>query len=325
MTEFDGPWKEALEELFEPFMALLFPQAHAGIDWSRGYEFLDKELQALAIGGENGPLFVDKLVRVWITDGSEQWVLIHVEVQSQPEAGFERRMFTYHVRIYDHHDGRPVVSLAVLGDDQPAWRPGRFGYNLWGCSVEFRFPTVKLLDLAGDVERLENDPNPFAAVVLAHLEALRTRRDDDARAVSKRRVAVSLYRRGWDAAKVRRVFRFIDWLMRLPAELDTKFWRAMQAFEQEQQMPFVTIAERYGREVGEAEGRLKGLERAVELNLTAKFGDDGRELLPRVRAVFNEGLLQALLTTIPTAVHLDEVRAVIATHEHKDVAGGAAR
>ena len=33
-NQFDGPWKEALEGFFGPFLATLFPAVHAGIDWS---------------------------------------------------------------------------------------------------------------------------------------------------------------------------------------------------------------------------------------------------------------------------------------------------
>jgi hypothetical protein len=38
MSEYDSPWKEALDAYFEPFLAFFFPQAHASIDWGRGYE-----------------------------------------------------------------------------------------------------------------------------------------------------------------------------------------------------------------------------------------------------------------------------------------------
>ena len=39
MTDFDGPWKEVLELYFERFLAFFFPQAHADIDWGRGFAF----------------------------------------------------------------------------------------------------------------------------------------------------------------------------------------------------------------------------------------------------------------------------------------------
>src|SRR4051812_18538379 len=48
MSDYDSPWKEALEYLFRPFLAFCFPQPHAEIAWDRGYESLDKELRQIA-------------------------------------------------------------------------------------------------------------------------------------------------------------------------------------------------------------------------------------------------------------------------------------
>src|SRR5581483_10979867 len=83
MADFDSPWKEALELYFPAFLLLFYPHIHADIDWPRGHEFLNKELQRLAPKGGRGRLYVDKLVKVWRKDGREAWVLIHVEVQTQ--------------------------------------------------------------------------------------------------------------------------------------------------------------------------------------------------------------------------------------------------
>lgn len=46
MSGYDSPWKAILERYFEPFMDFFFPGIHADIDWTRGYEFLHKELEA---------------------------------------------------------------------------------------------------------------------------------------------------------------------------------------------------------------------------------------------------------------------------------------
>ncbi len=32
-SDYDSPWKEALDRYFEPFLAFFLPDAHAGIDW----------------------------------------------------------------------------------------------------------------------------------------------------------------------------------------------------------------------------------------------------------------------------------------------------
>ncbi|MCP4346718.1 MAG: hypothetical protein GY795_14470 [Desulfobacterales bacterium] len=43
-ADYDSPWKEAVEVYFEAFMLFFFPNIHDEIDWSMGYEFLEKEL-----------------------------------------------------------------------------------------------------------------------------------------------------------------------------------------------------------------------------------------------------------------------------------------
>src|SRR6266852_493341 len=127
-----------------------------------------------------GRRYADKLFKVWLKDGQEAWILIHVEVQSQHDDEFPERMFVYHYRLYDRYR-RPVVSLAVLGDELANWRPNRFGYSLCGCTMGLEFPVVKLLDHGADLAALEASTNPFAPLVLAHLQTLATRQDPAAR------------------------------------------------------------------------------------------------------------------------------------------------
>jgi hypothetical protein len=78
-VDYDSAWKEVLERFFAEFTAFFFPRAHAGIDWSKGYEFLDKELQQVVRDAELGRRLADKLVKVWSRDGEEAWVLVHVD------------------------------------------------------------------------------------------------------------------------------------------------------------------------------------------------------------------------------------------------------
>lgn len=93
MADYDSPWKEALDFFFADFLQLFFPEAHADIDWDRPCESLDKELQQIAPEAEIGRRYVDKLFKVWLKSGREQWVLVHVEVQMTDEAEFPWRMY----------------------------------------------------------------------------------------------------------------------------------------------------------------------------------------------------------------------------------------
>jgi hypothetical protein len=65
-------------------MAFFFPEAHAAIDWARGYESLDTELQQIVRDAALGTRLADKPMKVWRRDGAEQIILIHTEIQGGP-------------------------------------------------------------------------------------------------------------------------------------------------------------------------------------------------------------------------------------------------
>jgi hypothetical protein len=301
VTDYDSPWKEALDSLFEPCLAFFLPVAHADIDWARGYEALDKELQKIVPAAEHGRRLVDKLVKVWLKNGEERWILIHVEVQTSREGDFARRMYVYNYRIFDRY-GREVISLALLADDDAKWRPSYFGYGRWGFQVGMEFPVRKLLDWAPHWQALEADPNPFAVVVLAHLKTLETRDNLVDRRAWKVRLVKGLYERGLTAVDVRRLFRFIDWVMDLPKALDRQFWDEIHKYEEEKKMPFMTTPERLGR--------IDGLLEGIEFGLKLKFGEAGLRLLPEIKELEDVEKLRAVLRAMETAASPEELRRV---------------
>lgn len=142
----------------------------AAVDWAKGYQFLDKELQSVSYGAVVDRRSADKLVKVWLKNGEEAWVLAHIEAQGQEEENFAQRMFIYHYWPYERYE-RQAISMAILTDEQPEWRPDTFGYELCGCRIELRFPIIKLLDYRQDWDWLESSESLFATVVMIHLKA----------------------------------------------------------------------------------------------------------------------------------------------------------
>ena len=319
MAEYDSPWKEALDVYFESFLAFFFPLAHKEINWARGYEFLDKEFQQIVRKGQVGRRSVDKLVKVWLRSGEELWVLIHVEIQMSKEGVFPRRMYIYNYRAFDRYN-REVVSLAVLADANPRWRPDTFGYERWGFRTEIRFPVVKLWDYVDRLEELEKHPNPFAVVVAAHLRTLQTRNNQAQRHALKIKLIKGLYDRGLSANNIRQLFRLIDWLMELPEPWESSFWTEIKCFEEEKDMPFMTTPERIGRREGLAEGirkgraegltegRAEGLTKGIASVLRLRFGRKGTRLMPEIRKIHDEEKLQAVLESAETVASLEDLR-----------------
>jgi hypothetical protein len=305
-TDYDGPWKEALEGFFGPFLATQFPAVHAGIDWSREPVFLDTELAEVAPEAAAGRGTVDKLVKVWTPDGAEAWVFVHVEVQSQRDPDFARRMYAYNHRLEDKH-GRMPVSLAVLGDAGPGWRPAEHAAGRWGCEVRFAFPAVKLLDYRDREAELERSANPFAAVVLAHLKAIETDADPAARGAWKFRLVKGLYDRGLDREAVRRLFRLIDGMLTLPPVEARQYRVNLEHFAQENQVPFITQTEQLWKNDGIIEGRRDGIRRLLKV----RFGQPGLDLMPRVEKVNDPAALEVVMDALETAPDLAALEALL--------------
>ena len=109
MDNKDSAWKEAIETYFPDFIKFFFPNIAKDID------------------------------------RSERWLLIHIEVQGYFEKEFAKRMFIYNYRIFDKYN-KDVVSLAILADPLPHFRPDKYKVSYWGFKQEFSFPVVKILD-----------------------------------------------------------------------------------------------------------------------------------------------------------------------------------
>lgn len=166
----------------------------------------------------------------------------------------------------DDYDS-PVASLAVLADDDAGWRPDRFGYERLGCRHSLQFPVAKLVDHAADEDALLCNPNPFALVTAAHLYTRRTRQSPGARFDAKRRLVRLLYERDWTRQRILDFFSVLDWMMRLPKELEQRLWQDIENIEGERKVKYVTSVERLAIERGLEKGMQQGLQQGMQKGL----------------------------------------------------------
>lgn len=313
--DFDSPWKEALDVYFPEFMNFFFRNIHAAVDWSRGYTFLDKEFQKITRDAATGRRHVDKLVRVFLNSGGETWLLIHVEVQGQPDADFPERMFVYHYRILDRYN-KDTVSLGVLSDPDPGFCPGPYVRDHFDCRIEFCFPTVKVLDYKEDWVALERSENPFAVVVMAHLKAQELHlREGQERKRWKLRLMRLLYERGFEREDVLKLFRFIDWLLMLPPDLERSFTEELHKIEEEKNMEYITSVERIGMKRGLEQGLRQGLEQGLQEArlmllevLSIRFGPLTPDLNELVEGITDHETLKRLHRSAVLCGSLEEFR-----------------
>ncbi len=305
-SNYDSPWKEAMDIYFEPFVEFFFPQAYSEINWSRNYESLDTELQEIIRDAETGRRLADKLVKVWRLSGQEALVLVHIEVQSQVQSDFAKRMYVYNHRLFDKYD-QEVISLAVLGDDQATWRPTSYGYSRWGFESRLQFPVVKLLDYQTQWSTLEQSANPFAVIVMAHLRTVATQGNPLQRLQSKLSLVRGLYERGYGRNQILELFRLIEWMMVLPEELERNFRTELRRYEEEKRMPYITGFEREGMVQATRENVIEALE--------TRFGVVPVSFSSHLKALNDLTQLKRLLRQAITVGSIEEFEQVLAESE----------
>ena len=316
--DYDGAWKETLERFLPEFLALAFPAIAAEIDWSFPFRFLDTELQEVVREAESGRVRADKLVEVRRRDGIGEWILIHAEVQAQRDDALAERMFRYYYRILDRFQ-LPVVSVAVLADPHPFWKPSRYERLDHGCRLSFDFPICKLSEI--DLTPWLDAGNPVARVIAAHRVAQSTGGDPARRQTGKLALVRSLLGSGLSEPDVREVLRLIHWLLALPAPEELSFRQELRKLQQETSMPYISTYDRLVREEGRQEGRQEGqitaLREVLVEGLTLRFGPPSEELLSRIEGVWDELQLRRLVRAAFTATSPESFAQAVSADQGK--------
>jgi hypothetical protein len=115
-----------------------------------------------------------------------------------------------------------------------------------------------------------------------------------------------LYAREYSREQILAWFRVLDWILRLPEDLEREFMDELIAFEEQENMPYVTSAERIGIQKGLEQGRQEG-EAAILLRLIAlKFGAPSEAVRERIEAAEADTLLD-WSARILTAEQVDDI------------------
>ncbi|MEB3189418.1 MAG: hypothetical protein VKL42_03645 [Snowella sp.] len=310
-ANYDESWKEALSEYFDDFLAFFFTEIYQQIDWTKTPQSLDKELQQITASSETDKCIADKLYQVWLLDSQEIWILIHIEVQSQYDTEFSQRMYVYNYRAFDLYQ-KPVLSLAILGDERFNWRPTHFRYGFAGSEVTIKFSIVKLLDYQSHWSELESSLNPFAMIVMAHLKTKATTGNPEQREVWKWSLIRGLYERGLTRERIIKLFQIIDRMMTLPRFLQESLDFKIQQFEEERTMPLLSNMElrgmERGKEIGKEIGALQKARDYIKAVLRVRLGEVPLEIETYLTQISDLSILDKLLILAATTNSFEAFR-----------------
>ncbi|MEZ4529142.1 MAG: hypothetical protein R2941_24785 [Desulfobacterales bacterium] len=113
-----------------------------------------------------------------------------------------------------------------------------------------------------------------------------------------------------------RLYRFIDWIMALPSDMENVYHEKLLAYEREVNMQYITTAERIGMEKGIQQGLQQGIQKGVERGilpgslqtvLEMKFGPRGLDIYPKIKRIQKTDRLEKILQTAKAAASAEEV------------------
>jgi hypothetical protein len=229
VIDFDSNWKFLIIKYFYPFIDFFLPELYADLDTSRPPVFLDNELQTIWRSMKTGMKMTDKLVRVWLKNGEERLVLVHIEIQARFETLFSKRMFTMSYRILDKNQVHPV-ALAVFVDTPVPSEYNCYEDAIYGTKTRYEYNAYKIIDQI-EAELLKREDNLFSLVVLANLRTIQTKAKDKTekekaafdRLLFKKHLYNLVIERNFEPEVYFDLLHFIEYLMVLPEQLAIEY------------------------------------------------------------------------------------------------------
>ena len=262
----DSPWKDTVDQFTRSFLEVTFPDVAASIDWSVEPKSLEQELHEITPASEIRAKRVDKLLKVRLLDGTDQWLYLHIEVQMHYDPDLPKRLFIYHYRIFDKYGVSPL-TLAILGDTSRKWRPTSYHYQTLGCGITFLFRICKTIDFKGKLDDPRYRHQQALFIIAAHLGTQQYRRTPQQLSAYRLELTVKLYNEGYSPSEVHLLHRLIDWLIPLPDDLKIQFRKQLQQRLPKKTMAHITLFEELALKEGLEKGLQKGLQKGIQKGL----------------------------------------------------------
>ena len=269
----DALWKDLIERFFYPMLLRAIPTLYHDADKTKPVRFLDKELRQVIKRIRERAKVADYLVDVPLKDGTNTWILLHLEIQGKSGGNLAFRMYHYRSLIFVMYK-RPMAALAIITDDRPRNEQTHYSENTYETRIEYRYNRLVLKEL-NDEELLASE-NPIDLALFAAKKSLIHKNDEKRKYLYQKELIRLLKDRNWSQEDRYDLFLFIDRIIALKDENLIEDIRkdGDELWEGEDYMP-ITTAERaertythrgyrMGIEQGRATGMQQGIEKGIE-------------------------------------------------------------
>jgi len=267
-TDYDHLWKDVITDLFEEFLLFFSPELYEQVNFTIPPAFLEQELKTISPESDSNHRISDKLVKLKLYTGEEQWVYVHVEIQGDVKGDFSKRMFQYFYRILDKFD-QPVYAIAIFTSKNPTNKLDSYRYHFYGTKVKYTYNTYRIASQSE--QELLKSHNPFAIAVLAGLYLNNSKIDNEMKYKYKRKLIRLLLQdkmrvREENKEIVKKLFIFIDHLLKIPQEAQDKLVQELKPIIDQEGVKLGLSLEdtsfaKYFKKEGFEEGIEKGIEK----------------------------------------------------------------
>ena len=262
MIDHDGLFKQLLSNYFLEFIDLMLPDL-ASFVAGCPFKFLDKEIYKDVLSGSKGEA---DLVAEFSHEGIPS-LLVHVEIQSQRETDFSKRLFDYFCKLYARHN-IPVYPVAVFAFSGKT-RQNKYFVDCADLQVvQFEYKPVNLNAL--DWRNYKELDSPVIAALMPKMKIAGSEQ-----VVVKLECLKMLSRLHLSHSEINLVGAFIDIYLPLSSQENVELSHMiaeMRGIEREGVMEIITSWEKKGRQEGLLEGRQQTSVKWACILIKQKFG-----------------------------------------------------
>lgn len=302
-VEHDRLFKELLQDFFEDFLVLFFPNIFEEIDFAH-MKFLDKEF--VNDTQRRGTKEIDVVVETKLK-GEDGLIIVHVESQAQYQRDFNERMFLYFSRLLEKHPGTRIIPIALFSyDDKKRQEPDTFEMSFPFLDVvKFHYLTVELKKL--NWRNFIRQDNPVAGALMSRMGYT-----EDEKVEMKKEFLRMLVRLELDPARNHELTSFFETYLKLTDEEEHTLQTELKDLNPNEGAKIMELMTSYERK-----GFDKGKQESICRLLKMKFGSNTVSLKEQIYSINDSEKLDELFEKMFAAKSIEDAQTIVKQFKEK--------